>query len=107
MNSDTAGALECLYETYNGNYLSVSVTLGGPAGPTVQHSNGPLTTNSQCKNDAVDVGFKFTVSYIAQTCVGGTYPVNFTATKGTYHNSTIFDAYVRCIAIPQMALSNP
>lgn len=100
MNSDTSNSRECLYETYNGNYLAVSVTLKNIGSPTGQHSNGPLTTDNQCRDNAVDIGFNFTVSYIAQSCVSGTYPVNFTATKGGYSNSTIFDAYVRCFATP-------
>ena len=106
MNSDLPLGTMCLYETYDGNYLSVSVTLLNRGSPTGQNSTGPLTTNSQCRNNTDDVGFDFTVSYIAQTCVKGTYPVTFKATDGGYSNSTVFDAVVSCPQIPQMTLAN-
>lgn len=101
MNSDSSAAQECLYWSFDGSYLSVSVTILKVGNPTSTLSSGPLTTDHDCPGDAQDYGFDFTVSYVASTCVVGTYPVNFTATKGTYYNSTIFDAYVKCVSSPQ------
>jgi len=100
VNSDSPAAQECVIWTYNGNYLSVHIKFYPYGIPTGSQPSGPLTTDKQCPYSGQDFSFKFNVTYIAQTCSAGTYPINFTATKGTYSNSTIFDANVKCVETP-------
>jgi hypothetical protein len=102
VNSDTGGTA-CLSWSYDGSHLHVDVYGIGPGSPTGGLVT-PTTTGGPICPSGQDWTFHFTVSYVAQTCDAGdsgSYPVVFTATKGTSSSQATFTVKVSCNFAPQ------
>jgi len=87
-NSDTVGEI-CVSASYDSSLFSVSIS-------THKWPGLPEMGSVSCQQDATDVTFSSTVTYVSSNCVAGSYPITYTASQGGVHDSKTFTVNVNC-----------